>query len=67
MELKGTEMSELEEIELRKLETFVLARPLCARLDEQHTTDMQKKVQEAAEQEPGLAVFHRAVRLQADV
>ena len=56
MELKGTEMSELKEIELSKLETFLLARPLCAELDEQHTSDMQKKVQEAAEQAPGLPV-----------
>ena len=57
MELKGTEMSELKEIELRKLETFLLAKPLCAELDEQHTSDMQKKVQEAAEQAPGLPVI----------
>ena len=50
-------MSEQKEMELRKLDTFLLARPLCAKLDEQHTADMQGKVQEAAEEEPGLAVI----------
>ena len=50
-------MSELKGMELSKLDTFLLARPLCAKLDEQNTADMQKKVQEAAEQEPGLAVI----------
>ena len=45
-------MSELKEIELKKLETFLLARPRCTELDEQHTSDMQKKIQEAAEQAP---------------
>lgn len=49
-------MSELKEIELKKLDTFLLARPQCAKLDERHTSDMQKKVQEAAEQAPELPV-----------
>jgi len=50
-------MSELKQIELTKLETFLLAKPQCTELDEQHTSDMQKKVQEAAEQAPELAII----------
>ena len=50
-------MSELKQIELTKLETFLLAKPQCTELDEQHTSDMQKKVQEAAEQAPGLPII----------
>jgi anti-sigma B factor antagonist len=49
-------MSELKEMELTKLEMFLLARPRCAELDEQHTSDMQKKIQEAAEQAPELPI-----------
>ena len=36
---------------------FLLARPQCAELDEQHTSDMQKKVQEAAEEVSELPVI----------
>jgi len=50
-------MSEFKKIELTKLETFLLVRPRCAKLDEQHTSDMQEKIQEAAEQEPDLAII----------
>ena len=50
-------MSELKQIEMTKLETFILAKLRCTELDEQHTSDMQKKVQEAAEQAPELAVI----------
>ena len=50
-------MSDLKGIELTKRDTFMLAKPLCDKLDEQHTADMQKEVQQAAEQEPGLAVI----------
>jgi anti-sigma B factor antagonist len=50
-------MSELKEIELKKLETFLLARLRCTELDEQHASDMQDKIQEAAEQAPELPVI----------
>jgi anti-sigma B factor antagonist len=50
-------MSELKEIELTKEEMFLLAKPQCAELDEQHTSDMQKKVQEAAEKASELPVI----------
>ena len=50
-------MSELKQIELTKLETFLLAKPQCAELDEQHTSDMQQKIQEAAKQAPELPVI----------
>lgn len=50
-------MSELKKIELTRHETLLLARLLCAELDEQHTSDMQEKIQQAAEQAPELAII----------
>jgi anti-anti-sigma factor len=50
-------MSELKQIELTNLETFLLARPQCRELDEEHTSDMQEKIQEAAKQSPELAII----------
>ena len=50
-------MSELKQIELTKFETFLFAKPQCTELDEQHTSDMQKKVQDVAEQAPELPVI----------
>jgi anti-anti-sigma factor len=55
-ELKGIEMSEFKEMELKKHETFLLAKLRCAELDEQHTSDMQKKIQEASAQAPELPI-----------
>ena len=50
-------MSELKQIEITKLETYLLARLRCIELDEQHTSDMQKKIQEATEQAPELPII----------
>ena len=49
-------MSELKQIEITNQDKFILAKLQCDKLDEQYTSDMQKKVQEAADQAPNLAV-----------
>ena len=50
-------MSELKEIELSKSETYLLARLRCTELDEQQASDMQEKIQKAAEQAPELPII----------
>ena len=50
-------MSELKQIEITQLKMFVLAKLMCTELDEQHTTNMQEKDQEAIEQAPELSII----------
>jgi len=49
-------MPEVKPIELTSRDMFVLAKLQCAELDEPHASDMQQKIQAAAEQSPDLPV-----------
>jgi anti-sigma B factor antagonist len=50
-------MPELKPTEVTIQETFILVRPQCSELDEPHASDMQEKIQAAAEQTPDRAVI----------